>query len=65
MSNINVLEQILEELIDLDAVARDKHIKCAISASIIKYTKQIEDEKQKNALRVIEHKISHLVRKLK
>jgi hypothetical protein len=65
MSNMTVLEQIIDTLAELDSVAKDKYIKCAISANLIKYKKELETECRKNALAVVEHKIVHLVKKLK
>lgn len=64
VSNIKILEEILEQLYYLDGTVKDKYIKCAIGANIIKYKKQLEDIHSKNAMNVIEYKLKHLTDKL-
>lgn len=65
MSNINVLNQIIDELEDLLIGTNDKYLVCAIQANLIKYGQMLEKEKQQNAIDVIEYKIRHLTGKLK
>lgn len=65
MSNIKVLEEILEELYQLDGTVQDKYVKCAVQANIIRFKKQLEDEHKKNALDIVEYKLKHLTEKLK
>ena len=67
MSNITVLGEIIEVLESylLDDDVKNIYIRCAFQATLIKYKKQLSDEYNKNALDVVEHKIEHLVRKLK
>lgn len=64
MGNIKILEEILEQLYYLDGTVKDKYIKCAVGANIIKYKKQLEDIRSKNALDIIEYKLKHLTDKL-
>lgn len=64
MSNIKVLEEILEELYQLDGTVQDKYVKCAVQANLIKYKRELELEYQRNALAVIEHKLKKLTDKL-
>lgn len=64
MNNIKVLEEILEQLYYLDGTVKDKYLKCAVAANIIKYKKQLEDIHNKNALGIVEYKIRHLTSKL-
>lgn len=65
MSNIKVLEEILEELHYLDGSVKDKYVKCAVQANIIRFTKHLDEEHKKNALDIVEYKIKHLTEKLK
>lgn len=65
MSNITVLEEIVDLLECYANDVKDKYVKCAFQANLIKYRKELETEYNKNALAVVEHKIAHLVRKLK
>lgn len=65
MSNITVLEEIVSLLECYANDVRDKYVKCALQANLIKYRKELDAEYSKNALAVVEHKIAHLVRKLK
>ena len=65
MNNIKVLEEIVELLECYANDVRDEYVKCAFQANLIKYKKELETEYNKNALAVVEHKIAHLVRKLK
>lgn len=65
MNNIKVLEEIVELLECYANDVQDKYVKCAFQANLIKYKKELETEYNKNALAVVEHKIAHLVRKLK
>lgn len=65
MNNMIVLEEILKELHELEWRVTDKYIKCAVQANLIRYKRDLEKEREKNALRVVEHKIKHLTSKLK
>jgi hypothetical protein len=65
MSNIAVLEQIVELIEAYLNEVKDKYVRCAFQATLIKYRKELEDAYHKNALDVVEHKIAHLVKKLK
>lgn len=64
MTNLKVLEEILERLIDLDHSAKDRHVKCAIADNMVKYARRLEEEKEKNAARVVEHQIADLTERL-
>lgn len=64
MSNISVLEEIVELLECYVNDVQDKYVKCAFAANLVKYKKELENEYNKNALAVVEHKIAHLVKKL-
>jgi hypothetical protein len=65
MSNITVLEEIVEELEYLAGSVKDPLVKAAAQAKLIKYKKDLVDELQRNALDVIDYKIKHLTKKLK
>jgi len=65
MSNIVVLEQIVELIEAYLNEVKDKYVRCAFQATLIKYRKELEDAYHKNALDVVEHKLAHLVKKLK
>lgn len=65
MSNIKTLEEIVSLLECYANDVRDKYVKCALQANLIKYRKELDAEYSKNALAVVEHKIAHLVRRLK
>lgn len=65
MSNISVLEEIVATLESYIDDVKDKYVKCAFQATLIKYKKELETEYNKNALAVVEHKIAHLVKRLK
>lgn len=65
MSNIKVLEEILEELYYLDSTVKDKYVKCAVQANIIRFKKHLDEEHKRNALDIVEYKIKHLTEKLK
>ncbi len=65
MSNITVLEEIIGLLESYVEEVKDVYVKAAFQANLVKYRKQLADELNKNALAVVEHKIAHLVRKLK
>lgn len=65
MSNISVLQEIVELCEEYANDVKDKYVKSAFHANLIKYRKELEDELHKNALAVVEHKLAHLVRKLK
>lgn len=64
MSNISVLEQIITELERLQTAGKDQYFLAAVSANLIKYKKQLQDELSKNALEVVEYKIRHLTSNL-
>lgn len=65
MTNIKVLEEIVKLLERYANDVQDKYVKCAFQAKLIKYKMELDNEYSKNALAVVEHKIEHLVRKLK
>jgi hypothetical protein len=65
VGNIKIMEEILEELRMLDSKVTDMYVKCAVQAYITKYQNEINQLHKQNALSIVEHKIAHLVRKLK
>ena len=64
MNNISVIEDIIEELKVIGNKARDPYIIAATQALTIKYKKELQDERNRNALEIVEYKIAHLVKQL-